>query len=115
MKDENYQGKDERVSRALKAWTVEASLPPRFQDQVWQRITRAEAEAKITLWAVFQSWLGAALSRRAVAVAYLGILLVAGLIMGYWSGRQRSRQIEAGLSERYLQWVDPYQTPAGNK
>jgi len=113
--NENHNEKDGQLSQALRSWRVDAPLPPRFQEQVWQRVARAEAIEKVTLWAVFQGWLTAALSRRAVAVSYLAILLATGLTAGYWSGHEKNRQLEAGLSERYLQSVDPYQTPAGEK
>jgi hypothetical protein len=112
--NDNFQTKDERLSRVLKTWKIDAPLPPHFQDQVWQRIARADRMGEATLWTVFQGWLVAALSRRAVAVAYLAVLLATGLTAGYWSGQQKSRHVATSLSERYLQSVDPYQA-SGNK
>jgi hypothetical protein len=113
--NEDFNKTDERLSQALKAWKVDAPLPPRFQERVWERVTRSEGVEKFTLWAVFQRWLEAVLSRRAVALAYLVILLVAGSSAGYWHGREKSKQVESGLSERYLQMVDPYQSSGGTR
>ena len=114
--NENLHEKDGPLSKTLQSWKVTATLPPRFQEQVWQRIARAEETTQTaTLWVLFRQWLEAALSRRAVAVSYMVILLAVGLTTGYRSGLHKNRELEAGLSERYLQSVDPYQTHAGEK
>jgi predicted membrane metal-binding protein len=114
MNDKSHE-RDERLSKTLAAWKVDAPLPPRFQEGVWQRIARSGETPGLTPWALFRSWLEAALARRVVAVSYLIVLLAAGLTAGYWSGQQTSRRVEAGLGERYLQSVDPYQMPGGSK
>jgi len=113
--NDNRHEDDERISKALKTWEVATPLPSHFQEQVWQRIARAEKLAKVTWWSVFQNWLEAALSRRAVAVSYLAILLACGLMAGYATSQARSRKIEAKLSARYLQSVDPYRMSGENK
>ena len=99
------------IRKALKEWRVTTPLPPHFQEQVWQRIARVEAGATPGLWVTLRNWLETALPRRAMAVSYLGILLVMGLTAGHWHGRQKAAELEDRLSARYVQSVDPYQMP----
>jgi len=104
----NEPGKEhEPLSQALQDWKVTGPLPPRFQEQVWQRIARAEARPP--LWAQLLSWLEVALPRRAVAASYLAILLLAGLTAGYWESRQKAAELHEVLGRRYVQMVDPFQ------
>ncbi|MDB6019452.1 MAG: hypothetical protein JWR19_3941 [Pedosphaera sp.] len=110
MKTDPNQDNDP-LHNAMQAWKVATPLPPRFQEQVWQRIEQAQVVEKATLWMVLQNWFQTALSRRAVAVSYLVILLMVGLTSGYWQGRQKASRVEATLSVRYVQSVDPYQMP----
>ena len=40
----NQDPEDDRsVDKVLGEWVVDAPLPPRFQEQVWQRIAKTEA------------------------------------------------------------------------
>ena len=39
------------------------------------------------------------------------MLLLAGLAAGYWQARATNAHAEDTLSARYVQMVDPYQTP----
>ena len=54
-------------------------LAPRFDEQVWQRIARAE-ETAATPWILFRNWMAEAFARPAMAVGYVTVLLLAGLI-----------------------------------
>lgn len=101
----------ERLSRLLHEWQPDASLPPRFQEQVWHRITRWERSGPPGLWAGFARWAEAAFSRPAVAVAYLALLLCLGLGSGYWQAQSKSQRAEARWRQLYVQSVDPYQAP----
>jgi hypothetical protein len=104
-----------QLSQALKTWKLTTPLPLHFQEQVWRRIARAEKVAPVTLWYVFQNWLEAALSRRAVVVSYLAVLLAGGLMTGYLSSVAKARTIETRLSAQYLRSVDPYRMTGENK
>jgi hypothetical protein len=108
MKDSESQN-DRQLSRLLGEWNVAAPLPPRFEEQVWQRISRAEAEAKPPFWRFLLDWLETTLPRRAVATAYLMVLLLAGLAAGYWESRHQAAEVDDALSRQYVQMVDPFQ------
>ena len=99
------------LRKTLKEWQVTTPLPPRFQELVWHRIARVEAGAASGPWATLRNWLEMALPRRAMTVSYLGILLLMGLTAGHWHGRQKAAEVRDRLSARYVQSVDPYQTP----
>lgn len=104
------------LRQVLREWKVNEPLPPRFQENVWRRIEQAEAgavpAATTTGWALFKAWLAATLPRPALAVAYLSVLLVAGMAGGYWQARQTTAHLDNQLGSRYVQSVDPYQKPA---
>lgn len=105
------------LRRVLSEWRVTEPLPPRFQAGVWRKIQQAEASGKpvatATAWMLFKAWLAAALPRPAVAVAYLSVLLVAGMAAGYRQARQTTAHLDNELGSRYVQSVDPYQKPSG--
>ena len=112
MKINNFNENDSSLRALLQEWKPEASLPPRFQEQVWQRIERAEAapEPLISLAAVFANWLTNLLTRPALATAYVAVLLVIGASAGWSQARQETARVTGELSARYAQEVDPYQT-----
>ncbi len=111
MKPENPIDNDQALHRALREWELKDSLPPRFRERVWQRIARADAPAPEAPWTHVAHWLGRALARPALALSYVTVLLVAGLLAGYWQAQaERARTLES-LSARYVQVVDPYQAP----
>ncbi len=99
---------DERLRAVLHEWAVDAPLPPRFQEQVWQRIARAEARPEPGLWAALLRLLEVALPRPKVAFAYVAVLLVLGITAGSVAAQVKSGHLNAALSERYVQLVDPY-------
>jgi hypothetical protein len=84
-------------------------LPPRFQEDVWNRIARSEAAATVSPWREFAHWLERVLPRRAVVASYLTILVLAGVAAGYWNGREKAAQLRDELGARYVQSVDPFQ------
>ena len=106
----------EPLRKVLREWRVTEPLPPRFLEGVWRSIQQAEAKAMpattTTLWSLCKAWLAAALPRPAVATAYLGVLLVAGMATGYWQARQTTARWDNELGARYVQSVDPYQKPS---
>jgi hypothetical protein len=105
MKDESNN--DESLRPLLKEWRVNASLPPRFQEDVWRRIERQQA-ASTTLWHLARHRLEAAFARPAVAVSYVTALIAMGLVLGAKQGQQQSARAEVRLEARYVQSIDPY-------
>lgn len=103
--------KDDPLRRTLREWTVDSSLPPRFREGVWHRITRAEALRHSGAWAELMRRLESLLARPALAAAYLAVLLAAGAASGYWTAQTRAGDTETAWRAQYVQAVDPYQTP----
>lgn len=112
MKTDNSNENDTSLRALLQEWKPEASLPPRFQEQVWRRIERAEAApvSSVSLAAVFANWLTNLLPRPALATAYLALLLSIGASAGWSKARQETARVAGELSARYAQAVDPYRT-----
>ncbi len=109
--DRNPQ-KDETLGRLLRQWTVDAWLPPRFQEQVWQRIakseTRAQAASSAGLWRLIE----AILPRPRFAYAHLAVLLVTGGAAGSFAAQIKTSRLDSELSMRYVQSIDPYRADA---
>jgi hypothetical protein len=110
MKTGNASDGDRALSSVLSEWTVKAALPPRFQEQVWRRIEREEPESVRgpSVWTTVQDWVANALPRPALAIAYVGILLLAGAGVGWTHARSETERVSAQLSMTYVESVDPY-------
>lgn len=102
---------DDPLRSVLRAWRVEAPVPPRFRENVWRRLEASDAPGT-TVWALFWQWLESALARPALAVAYVTVLVTAGLALGFLQGQSHSSRAEAQLAASYLQSIDPYQKTA---
>jgi hypothetical protein len=111
MPENRPSEKDEALSSLLQTWKPEAQLPPRFQEAVWNRIACAEAARTPALWQAVLRWVEQTLSRPALAVSYVAVLLFAGLGAGYWHAEGKTTQAAAEMRTRYVQAVDPYQMP----
>ncbi len=109
MKNSESDENGEKLSKVLREWKVSAPLPPRFEEQVWQRIARSETRSNRPFGSGFLDRLEVALPRRALAAAYLTVLLLAGVATGYWHGQGNAAYIQNELGSRYVQSVDPYQ------
>ncbi len=112
MKTEKLNNDDEPLRALLKEWKPEASLPPRFNEQVWRRIERTETAPapSVSLAAVFANWITNLLPKPALATAYVTVLLAVGASVGWDQARQESARVTSELGTRYAQAVDPYQT-----
>jgi hypothetical protein len=108
MSTENQGQTDRRLRKALREWEVRESLPPRFGDQVWQRIAREETRTAAGRWSGFLGWFSEALARPSLAVSYVAVLLIAGVLAGYWQARSATERASEGLGGRYVQMMDPY-------
>ena len=102
---------DPALHATLRKWKLTAPLPPRFQEQVWNRIERAEVPAVSPglIWSLFTNWIATTLPRPALAVAYVTVLLAVGATAGWTQARQESTRAGDALSVRYVRAVDPYQ------
>jgi len=105
MKPEEHS--EQALSKALHEWRVAAPLPPRFQEQVWQRIERLET--RDSAWLAFLRRFGSAFARPSLAFSYVALLLFVGLAAGYWQAQTTNARADQMLSSRYVQLMDPYQ------
>jgi hypothetical protein len=99
---------DERLRKVLREWVVDAPLPPRFQEQVWKRIARAEAPSESFFWTGLARLVEVVLPRPKVAFSYVAALLVLGVTAGSVTAQIKSSQLDATLKARYVQAVDPF-------
>jgi hypothetical protein len=106
---------DEHLRALLREWVVDAPLPPRFQEQVWQRIQRADARPKTALWPALLRLADVLLPRPKLAFAYAAVLLAVGVAAGSWTAQIQSSRLDTALGLRYVQSVDPYKTVALNQ
>ncbi len=100
------------LNKVLRQWTVDAPLPPRFQEQVWQRIGKREARSEPAPWAGLWRLIDVVLPRPRFAYAYLAILLVSGVAAGSVAAQIRTNRLDSELSMRYVQSIDPYRADA---
>jgi hypothetical protein len=102
---------DPALSAVLREWKPAGALPPRFREQVWQRIERAEAKETLPAqaWGRMQEWIATLLPRPALALAYVTVLLVVGATVGWNEARHETTRVTSELGARYAQAVDPYQ------
>jgi hypothetical protein len=112
MKPKKIPESEEHLHAVLREWVVETPLPPRFQEQVWQRIARAEAEPGGSLWVALARLVEVVLPRPKIAVSFVASLLLAGVAAGSVAAQFTSHHVSTTLSERYVQSVDPYHTIA---
>ena len=108
MKSQQFDQNDESLRRVLREWRVETPLPPRFQEAVWRRIELNDNQSYN--WTLLLTRLLGAIAKPSLAMSYLMVLLLAGILAGYWQARINNTHTEEQLSARYVQVVDPYQT-----
>ena len=108
MPDENTP---DPLDKKLRTWKVTAALPPRFEENVWKRVAALDKSPAVSFWRTVEERLARAFLRPAFASAYLALLLAAGLGTGYWQARSKTESVDKALAAKYVQAVDPYQTP----
>jgi len=111
MKTQSSSEDDQELHAVLATWQVHNTLPPRFQDRVWQRIQRCETQPGASVWMLLRRGLETALARPSLAVGYVTVLLAVGLLTGFWQARQAQARTFESFSVRYVQMLDPYQMP----
>lgn len=107
MKNNSFNDSTDPVQRALSEWKVTASLPPRFEEQVWRRIASIENPPRV--WQSLSAWIDQVFARPATAVAYMTVLIVLGLALGFSHAEKKASELQAQLSSRYVHAIDPYQ------
>lgn len=107
--NEPHSKEDFALDASLKRWQPEATLPPRFGERVWKRIARSKVTPS-PRWARFWQEIAAGLAKPSLAAVYLALLLITGLVGGYYHARLAETHTLEDLSTRYVQMVDPYQT-----
>jgi len=104
MKQHDLTPDDAQLRALLRESPPSPSLPPRFQESVWQRVehdeTRAETPARATWLEVLANWT----LRPRLALASIATVLIAGLLLGALSGVNLARQ---DAQTRYLAAVAP--------
>jgi len=108
MKPENRTENDPALTKMLREWRINEPLPPRFREQVWQRIARKEDQVPEALWTLLANWMAGLMQRRSLAVSYITVLLLAGLFAGYMHARADTARLSDELGTRYVQMLDPY-------
>jgi hypothetical protein len=101
---------DAAQDKVLRLWTVEAPLPPGFQESVWRRISRGESRTEPAVWAGLRRWVEDLLPRPKTALAYCGIVLAAGVAAGALAAQIRNSRVDSDLSARYVRTIAPYQS-----
>jgi hypothetical protein len=98
---ENMNPDDAKFRETLRAARPSPSLPPRFQENVWRRIEDAESPAKSGSWL---DAFAALILRPRFAYATVAALVLAGVLLGTYSGAQTAKQTEQA---RYVALVAP--------
>jgi len=103
------QVQNEKLRLLLKQWKSGAALPPRFEEEVWLRIERAEAQRPVSPVALIWVWITAKLTRPGFAVGYVALFLFLGISAGSLRGRAELKQISALLRQQYFQMLEPFE------
>lgn len=109
MKTTEPNTPDDALRKVLKEWRTDAALPPRFQENVWQRIERAQMRTRPSAGDAVARWIGTLLPRPAMAAAYIAAWLVVGATAGWTQAHQTNVRVNSELGARYVQELDPYQ------
>ena len=111
MKPNDSPESEGRLRELLATWKVAPTLPPRFEQRVWQRIERCETQPAVGALAQWFNQIATALTNPRLAISYMTILLAAGLLAGFWQAQLAKARAAENLSARYVQMLDPYQMP----
>ncbi len=108
MKPNQTHDDDQSLRQVLRQWTVDTPLHPRFQEQVWRRIARAETQSAPSPWGSLARWIEGLLPRPRFAFSYIAALLVLGVAAGSLAAQVMTRRLNADLGLRYVQSLDPF-------
>jgi hypothetical protein len=105
MKENSSQSDDARLAALLQQSRVCPALPPRFQQNVWQRLERAEQTAAPNSWL---DALAALILRPKLAFVCAAVLVFTGVAFGAREGAQSARH---DAQVRYVSSVAPHFQP----
>ncbi len=111
MKPEQSNSPDAGLDQVLASWKVAEPLPPRFAENVWNRIAREEHRSPAGVLTGWLDWLRRGMLRPALAGTYVAVLLITGMGFGYWRAQVTNERTIAQLGVRYVHMIDPYQMP----
>ena len=100
MKPTDLEPDDARLGALLRECRLSPSLPPRFQENVWRRIEKADATTHVNWLDVLAGWL----LRPRLAFAVAAVLVLTGLGLGWNKGERLARN---DAQARYLSAVAP--------
>ena len=106
MKNQLSEPDEVKLNALLRESRPAPPLPPRFQEAVWRRIEREEAEASSGFWPAWLDQFVERLLRPRFALAGVTALLAAGVLVGAAVGIVAAKQ---AAQERYLAAVAPNQ------
>jgi hypothetical protein len=104
MKENDLNQNDAPLSTLLREARPTPSLPPRFQENVWRRIERAENPKAMIARAGWLDALATWILRPQLAFAVAAVLVLMGVGLGWNSGEQLAR---SEAQARYLAAVAP--------
>ena len=102
MKENKHPVHDPQLRTLLRGSGAPPELPARFQQNVWRRIEDAEAAPDAFSW--LES-LAALILRPRLAIATASALILAGVALGTWEGRQTAQD---DARTQYLAAVVPH-------
>lgn len=111
MSDKTSIEEATRLRQVLREWKLETPLPAGIQRNVWKQIDSRRRAGRSNTWRLLLIRLDDWFARPSLAMTYVAVLLVAGLIAGYCQGRLESARMDRTMSRLYVQSVDPYQAP----
>ena len=114
MKPNQTLEDDQRLRQVLRQWTVNPPLPPRFKEQVWQRIARSETQPAPSLRGSLARLLEVVVPRPRFAFSYVAVLLVLGVAAGSLAAQAKTKRLDESLGLRYVQSLDPYRAGPSN-
>lgn len=95
---------DAKLSALLRQGCQSPPLPPRFQENVWRRVERAEAPAQAGGGPAWLDTFAALVLRPRFAYATVATLMLAGILLGTHQGAQVAKQ---DAQARYIALVAP--------
>jgi hypothetical protein len=104
MNTNNLDPKDAALGALLRETRPHSELPPRFQENVWQRIERAEEAPASNATASWLDVLAGWILRPQLAFALAAVLVLVGVGFGWNSGERIARDESQA---RYLAAVAP--------
>jgi hypothetical protein len=101
-------GDERRLDGVLREWHIATPLPPRFREQVWERVSLTKTRGETSFLTNLVKLIEVVLPRPRVAFSFVATLCVVGIAAGSITAQVRTSQLNATLGERYVQSVDPY-------